>query len=275
MTVEFAGTATRLQPADIEAEAAELLISVPAIRAVCDVESAGAGFLPDGRPKILYEAHVFYRITSGRFGVSNVSAPAWDRSLYGAFGAHQYDRLAVAVKLDRAAALQSASWGMFQILGSNYRIAGYRDIEAFVAGMMTGERAHLDAFGKFCDAAGLLRYLRLNPPDFASFARGYNGKAYAANAYDTKLESAWRKYRDAEAPAKHYATLRRGSLGPDVMLWQGSLIAAGFAVSVDGSFGPATEAKTRAFQKFAGLVSDGVVGNLTRAAMDKRLGMVA
>jgi N-acetyl-anhydromuramyl-L-alanine amidase AmpD len=51
-------------------------------------------------------------------------------------------------------------------------------------------------------------------------------------------------------------TIRIGSVGPDVATWQRAI---GVAV-VDGVFGPATEAATRAWQVSRGLTADGVVG---------------
>ncbi|WP_328515044.1 N-acetylmuramidase domain-containing protein [Ralstonia pseudosolanacearum] len=36
------------------------------MRAVNEVESRGSGFLPDGRPVILFERHVMYRQLQGR-----------------------------------------------------------------------------------------------------------------------------------------------------------------------------------------------------------------
>jgi hypothetical protein len=60
--------------------------------------------------------------------------------------------------------------------------------------------------------------------------------------------------------------LKLGSQGPTVSDWQRTLRLAGFGVEVDGEFGPETEAATRAFQKRAGLVVDGEVGDATRNA---------
>lgn len=58
--------------------------------------------------------------------------------------------------------------------------------------------------------------------------------------------------------------LKLNSHGDDVAKWQQFLIDAGFKPGpADGSFGPATEAATIAFQKKRGLTADGVVGNQT------------
>jgi hypothetical protein len=65
-----------------------------------------------------------------------------------------------------------------------------------------------------------------------------------------------------DVPPLNLATIRRGSTGNDVKTLQMRL-----AISVDGSFGPVTEAAVIAFQKTAGLVADGVVGPKTWAAL--------
>jgi hypothetical protein len=42
------------------------------------VETRGFGFLPDQRPEILFERHIFHKHTGGRFsaGHPNISSPA-------------------------------------------------------------------------------------------------------------------------------------------------------------------------------------------------------
>ncbi|MFI9628464.1 peptidoglycan-binding protein [Streptomyces sp. NPDC052042] len=62
-------------------------------------------------------------------------------------------------------------------------------------------------------------------------------------------------------------TLRGGSKGAAVKAAQTLLKARGQAVTVDGTFGPATTAKVKAFQKAAGLTADGVIGARTWAAL--------
>ncbi|MGG7377547.1 N-acetylmuramidase domain-containing protein, partial [Escherichia coli] len=39
--------------------------------AVIHVESSGAGYQADRRPKILFERHVFHRLTGGRFDAAH------------------------------------------------------------------------------------------------------------------------------------------------------------------------------------------------------------
>lgn len=275
---EFAGPATKLLQKDVEEAANNLRCDAAIVRAVCDVESAGSGFLPDCRPRILFEAHLFYGLTHGRFGLSNISSPSWDRSLYGAGGAHQYERLSKAVSLDRVSALKSCSWGMFQILGKNHKLCGYSDVLSFVFAMVESERNHLDAFAKFAINTGMVKFLQEMPPDFAGFARLYNGQGYAANRYDMKLAAAWRKYRSREAAAKgnpaprtnptaYYETLQLGSYGDGVSGLQRKLVDMGAELVIDGDFGPITMAAVVSFQRASGLVPDGIVGPRTRSAL--------
>jgi len=62
-------------------------------------------------------------------------------------------------------------------------------------------------------------------------------------------------------PAAAHATIREGSRGPDVALWQ-TIIGSG----VDGIFGPNTTAKTKSWQAGHGLAADGIVGPKSWAA---------
>jgi peptidoglycan hydrolase-like protein with peptidoglycan-binding domain len=76
------------------------------------------------------------------------------------------------------------------------------------------------------------------------------------------------------SPAAHSPVLAPGDRGPDVRTWQEALnrwIAAthpsAALLSVDGIFGPATEAAVRGFQQAQGVTVDGLVGPETRAAL--------
>jgi hypothetical protein len=67
--------------------------------------------------------------------------------------------------------------------------------------------------------------------------------------------------------------LRRGDRGAAVATWQWRLRLVGQTVDADEDFGPATEAATRNFQRANGLTADGVVGPLSRRAMERSLGI--
>lgn len=186
-----------LTDADFQRAAKRLNCPIAAIRAVDQVEAQGAGFLPSGEPKVLFEAHVFDRLTGGKYRKShpNLSSKKWDRSLYGAAGLNQHRRLQAAVSLDRDAALQSASYGRYQILGENWRTCGYPSLHAFINAMYRSEGDHLDAFVAYVLKRGLDDELQRQ--DWAGFARGFNGPGYAANRYDTKMASAYARFTRA------------------------------------------------------------------------------
>ena len=189
---DFIGAGTRLTSDDINNAATALACASAAIQAVCTVETNGGGFLADGRPKILFEAKTFHSLTGGSYDDSNpnVSSAVWDRTLYGATGGHQYDRLAEAMTLDEDAALKSASWGMFQIMGENFSRCGYATVQDFVADMVDCEGKQLYAFCKFV-AADQHMHTALVAHDWPTLARLYNGPGYASNHYDTKLAAAF------------------------------------------------------------------------------------
>jgi len=182
----------RLKEQDYQEAARILGCEVAAIKAVAEVESAGAGFLPDGQPKILFERHYFHKLTGGKYSAQYPDISNKTPGGYGGAGQHQHDRLEKAASLDRNAALQSASWGKFQIMGSNFKLAGFATLQLFINAMYSGEAAHLMAFCSFIKNTGLLPALRAK--NWKAFALGYNGKGYAANKYDTKMAAAYKKY---------------------------------------------------------------------------------
>lgn len=169
------------------------------LRAVAEVESSGAGFLPppSEQPKVRFEGHVFHRLTMGRFDTAapRLSYAHWDRTKYAGSALGEWQRLEAAIALDRDAALKSASWGAFQLMGFNHAMCGFPDVERFVQAHMNGGDAQLAAFASFVDRDAFLDPLRRQ--DWARFARAYNGPGYAANQYDRKLALAFARHRVA------------------------------------------------------------------------------
>lgn len=187
-----------LSPQDFAAAASRLGCTVAQIRAVDEVESNGSGFLPDGRPRILFEAHKFDEFTGGRFRSSHptLSSRAWNKKLY-VGGAGEWNRLNQAISLDAVAALKSASAGRYQIMGFNFELADFESVEAFWVAMKRSERDHLDAFCAFIESKRLQDELRQISNVHAAcipFAKGYNGTGYARNAYHIKLARAHSKW---------------------------------------------------------------------------------
>ena len=182
-----------LSESDYQNIAKELGCKVAAIKAVAEVESAGDAFFSNCKPKILFETHIFSRLTNHIYDKSHasISSRSWNRSLYTG-GVQEYARLEKAIELNVVEALKSASWGRFQIMGFNYSASGFASVEQFVKAMFNSERKQLDAFVSFVKSKGLDKYLlALN---WAAFAKGYNGAQYAQNKYDIKLQKAFEKY---------------------------------------------------------------------------------
>ena len=110
-------------------------------------------------------------------------------------GIANYKRLAKAYQLDKVAALESCSWGKFQIMGFNYKTAGYSNVHEFVKGMSIGEPAHIKAFLKFAESnPALLSGLRNK--DFEKIAEGHNGVSWKSinPHYASNIEKFYKEY---------------------------------------------------------------------------------
>jgi hypothetical protein len=250
---EFNGNPAPLTDEDFERAATSLGCTVAAVRAVSLVESKG-GYYVDGRPKILFERHIFSRRTSGLFDASNPGISGRKPGGYKG-GLAEYDRLAEAIACNREMALKSASWGAFQIMGFNHELAGFDDVESFVQAMVHGgEAAHLDAFVVFVKKNGLDD--ELVRKNWARFAQGYNGPNYAINEYDKKLAEAFAFFNKGGPRVDNpRPVLRMGDKGDWVVTLQKAL-----KITADGDFGPGTKAAVVKFQKKAMLHADGIVG---------------
>lgn len=180
-------------------------LQLATVKAVNEVESSGKGFLISGKPKILFEGHVFWReltkrgINPNNFlngSTEDVLYQSWTKKYY-LGGDAEHNRLQKAIQINPSkdfedAANASASWGCFQIMGFHAIPLGYASLYEFVEKMNINEKEHLTAFGRFLEVNHLLSYLKnLN---WSEFARRYNGAGYKANKYDLKLANAYRKY---------------------------------------------------------------------------------
>lgn len=199
-----------LSNATLVAAAKRLGVELAVVYAVNEVESAGAGFLANGKPKILFERHVMHaRLSLVRNpGDDSAELIAHADQLATAYpnlvgrapggyagGTAEHARLASARLIDALAADESASWGAFQIMGYHAERLGYASVGEFVALMHRSEADQFEAFVRFIEAdAALLKALKAKK--WAEFARRYNGPAYARNLYDVKLERAYQRHAD-------------------------------------------------------------------------------
>lgn len=294
----FKGDANRLDDFDLPRIGSTIGVGEDELHAFMDVEAAGSGFDSLGRPKMLFEPHLFYRNLGpgekrNKAVAAGLAYPSWRRD----YPPESYSRLAKAIAIDEDAALKSASWGLTQILGSNHLAAGYQSPQAMVSSFMADEAEQLEATVRLMSKWGIdddmreLREIALAgrstlPSDAIAIARVWNGPAFAKNGYHTKIAAAhnrWRKIADTpwtpsdttvapEQPEENtiFPTLRRGdgwlrnhNLAPYVRRLQTALKAKNlYAGKIDGAFGDGTKAAVIAFQKANGLAPDGVVGSL-------------
>lgn len=186
-----------IKPEDYQKAAEVIGCDIAVIMAVAHVESNGAGFDEKGRVKILFEPHKFWaqlqkqKINPNDYvkGNEDILYPKWNKNGYGKLSI-QYDKLNRAIKINETAALMSCSWGMFQIMGSNYDLAGYFSVQSMVQAFSLGEGEQLIAFSHFIVSSRMDDELR--EKDFEGFARQYNGPLYKTNDYDGKLLLAYR-----------------------------------------------------------------------------------
>lgn len=176
---------------DYQRAADTLGVNVAAIKTITRVESSGSGFLPSGRPTILFERHLFYDFTGGNYANTHPDICNYAPGGYSG-GEAEWNRLEKAAKLDRAAAYRSASWGLFQILGDNFRACGFNRVDDYVEAMKRSEGDQLTAFVNFVISNQLKQYI-VNR-NWAKFAEYYNGPNYQINQYDVKLAAAYAEF---------------------------------------------------------------------------------
>lgn len=184
------------------------------VKAIHQVESKGEGFLADGKPKILFERHQFYKHLQklGYYTLSRqMSAIRPDlchskptpKGGYGKVG-EQHQRLNDAIELVlkvrpdadenlqqavRECAWKACSWGLGQVMGFNYDMVGFDSIADFVTAMETDEASQLQAMINYLKSAGLENAMKNK--DWRKIAQAYNGIEYAKFNYHNRLASAY------------------------------------------------------------------------------------
>jgi len=173
-------------------------ISVNIIKAFATVESGGrSGFGPAKLPVIAFEGHLFRKYTKHIYDQAHPllsypykkkAGPQWQTN--NKDQAKAWETMATAFALDQEAALMSASWGMFQIMGFNYASCGYKTVFEFAAALKVNAGNQLKAFLGFCSKSPALMKA-MKSKDFTSMARNYNGEDYGN--YDVLMQKAYEK----------------------------------------------------------------------------------
>jgi hypothetical protein len=183
-----------------QAAAKAIGCEVAAIKAVDSVESNGGGMIA-GRPVILFEPHIFWKelrerkIDPTKFTATHgdILYPVWGSKPYPKGQDAQHARLERAVRINREAALESCSWGRYQIMGFNHKLVGSPTIQDFINRIYKGDAEHLTMFVQYIKAVKLDD--ELQNLDWKGFARGYNGPSYTKNQYDIKLKRAYDRFK--------------------------------------------------------------------------------
>lgn len=188
----------KLTDLQIQLQAKLLGIETAALRAVIEVECKSSGFNADGTPVILFERHVMrQRLIANKRDIDlkliSVERPDLCNKTDGGYGLYsaQHGRLNAAAQYHRVSALESASWGIGQVMGYHWKSLGYESLQAFINAMYKDEASQLEAMCRYIQVNGLVNALKNK--DWKAFARGYNGSAYAKNSYDVKLANAYKK----------------------------------------------------------------------------------
>ena len=247
-----------------------------AILAVAEIESGGRVFARvNGRdePLIRFEGHYFDRRLSGRnremARAAGLADPRAGKVANPVSQAARHALLARAEAIDAKAARESCSWGIGQVMGAHWAWLGYASVDALVAEARSGAAGQVRLMLAFIEKSGLSKALAAR--DWAAFAKGYNGPAYASHGYHVKLAAAYRRHAAARQPISPASSggLARGDKGAAVATLQRQLTAAGYPVAADGDFGARTEVALDRFRQAQGLPATGRYDEPAAAAMEK------
>lgn len=178
----------------------QLNIPVACIKAIVEVESSGSGFDKEGNIKLLFEGHIFYKYLKQNGYNADLIAQENPDICYkkwsdrgNTYTLNQFDRLKKAIKIDENIAYMSASYGLFQIMGFNYKLCGFENAKGMYQTFIVSEKNQLIGFCNFIKSNKSM-YNSLIKLDWSTFAKLYNGPSYKQNKYDEKLKKAYDKY---------------------------------------------------------------------------------
>ena len=187
---------------DLKSAADDLGIELAVMKAFAEVESPRGPFWSDGQATILFERHYMYRQLK-ETGISNKELNEYVRSMplivnpsaggYGKYKA-QYEKLGTAKTIDEDAAIKSASWGSFQVMGVHYHML-YDSPQQMELAMNYSEAEQLKIAVKYLKTTpGLIDALKRK--EWNNIARLYNGSNYKKNNYHIKLKNAYNRFKE-------------------------------------------------------------------------------
>lgn len=174
-------------------------IPLAKLLAIIEVESSGSGFGKDGRLLLQFEPNVFSR----RSGVplDKLNKWTWDENKVDV-QSKEWLAFEDASKLNPTIAMESTSWGLPQIMGFNFKLAGYQDVKSMVESFKVSEYNQIKGLLNFVSSNKAL-YNAIITGDYEKTSEIYNGKAHRALA----LKNGWKPYPDKlkEAEEKYKA----------------------------------------------------------------------
>jgi len=176
-------------------------IPIARLLAIIEVESSGSGFGKDGRLLLQFEPNVFSR----RSGIplDKLNKWTWDENKV---DVQHKEWLAFedASKLNPTIAMESTSWGLPQIMGFNFKLAGYADVKSMVESFKVSELQQVVSLIKFIQNSPKL-YKAVLEKDYEQIAAIYNGRHHRELAtrngwkpYPDKLREAEEKYKSVK-----------------------------------------------------------------------------
>jgi len=186
--------APAVTPDEIAGFAKRLGGTVKQMQAVAAVESAGGGFLDTGQPKILWERHHFWkRLQLNMPLISNPKPGGYTNDANNNGINDSWEKLTDAAMHAPSWAIESCSWGKFQVMGFWWEKLGYPSAIDYAWSMRESEAGHYEAlvrYIQFNKLSGAFRALSTDPETCRAFAAGYNGAGYRKFDYHNKLARA-------------------------------------------------------------------------------------
>ncbi|RTL05428.1 DUF3380 domain-containing protein [Candidatus Dependentiae bacterium] len=172
-------------------------IPLARLLAFIEVESGGRGFAEyinkDGTKTtkliIQFEAGTFSKATG--IARSKDNNWAWDENVVDVQSKEWEAFNEAFTKVDKVKAMESTSWGLPQIMGFNYKQAGYNSVGEMLDDYKRGELQQVVSLIKFIQNSSKL-YKAVLAGDYEAIASTYNGSGHRALA----LKNGWKPYPD-------------------------------------------------------------------------------
>jgi len=210
------GKGEKISDIDYENLATELDTESAAIYAVAKRESSGKSFTKNDDKqvaKILYERHYMYRLLSSKYGESfakkNMETKPYlvhsesGRYIYNSDGIKQtneevasLEKFDKAKEIDEDIAIQSCSWGAFQIMGEYY-IHSYKTPKDLEKAMNMCEKQQLSYFKIYLLKVKTKAHKALKDKNWEKFTYWYNGSNWKKNnsTYPTDMAKYYEEYK--------------------------------------------------------------------------------